>query len=539
MSIIGPSTWGKTASILLCSVLFNRNYSDVLSWEDDGTSNNIINKQWSYFTGVSKYSFTLQSPPVISEGYFDIELPYYQAAGCNYAAIRLNTNTTIARSYWFVWVDKCEELSINTTRVYFTVDVMQTFAANYLTSMPPQYVLRFTPPTDNLFENLVEDDVDLGDETVVVRGNRTAADNISVALVYSKIPPGTSMPINPGMRYGLMCPLGFKTYNLANEGDVSELSNDITAFTDAGYEDAIAAMYHYPAALGTEQNLTPTTRERYVTINFEKIGDYTPKNKKLFTSPYLSILVNSNEGTIKTYKPELFEYESPMPATNQIKFKEVGVIIPSPQRIVYPCNYRGFEDAYEDGFTQNSFVMLPWVGDAYQAWQAQRGGSSVTSLLSSVFAGAAGGMAIGGPPAAAVGAAGGAVTAGLSYIGKSIDMLNTPPEVHGQVMSEGLNYAMGRIDADYFVMSLHPENLKRIDNYWSAYGYPINDILNFDTNWARHRPYWTYIQTANCIIANGNFPAQYADEICSIFNRGVRFWNSPASYGILTNDNSV
>ena len=221
MSIIGPSTWGKTATILLCSVKFNRNYSDVLSWEDDGTPNNIIYKQWAYFTTVCRYSFTMQSPPVISEGYFDIELPYYQAAGCNYAAIRLNTNTTITRSYWFVWVDRCEELSINTTRVYFTVDVMQTSATYYLTSMLPQYVLRFTPPTDNLFENLVEDDVDLGDETVVVRGNRTAGDNISVALVYSKIPPGTSMPINPGMRYGLMCPLGFKTYNLANEGDVA------------------------------------------------------------------------------------------------------------------------------------------------------------------------------------------------------------------------------------------------------------------------------------------------------------------------------
>lgn len=228
-----------------------------------------------------------------------------------------------------------------------------------------------------------------------------------------------------------------------------------------------------------------------------------------------------------------------MPSTNQIQFVEHGVIVPSPQRLVYPKNYRGFEDAYEDGLTLSACMQLPWQGDTYKAWLAQNGGSAVTSALSSALTGAISGGLGAGPLGIIPGAIAGLSLSAISYAGKSIDKMNTPPQVHGQVMSSGLNYALGRIDPDYFVMSLRPDVLERIDNYWSAYGYPINNIIQMDEYSITNRPHWTYIRTQACHFDTTNVQKEYADEICEIFNRGVRFWKNYSEMGNLSLDNSV
>lgn len=536
-AIIGYTDWGNDCVINLAKLDFDPDYTNVLAWPV-GTSRNTV---YNWFVSHSQYTYNNQSPVDLSKGYFDIQAPYYKITDMNYATVYLGAEDETDQQplFWGLFVTYCEQVALNTTRVYFNVDVMTTFQASY-NILPPQVFLRYTPPTDNLFENLVPDpEVDIGDDTVVVSGGRTANENMSVAVLYSSKPASVDWPITAGFYYGYPCPLGLKTFNMGLDSDRQKFASDITEFTANGQEDAIAAMFVYPSNLGNESQTTPSTRNTYVTINFTQIGTYTPKNKKLFSSPYLSISVNGNEGAISTYKPELFAYPDPMPNSNQVQFVERGVIVPSPQRLVYPKNYRGFDDAYEDGMTLSACIQLPWVGDTYKAWLAQNGGSLVTSSLSSALTGAIGGFIVGGPVGAAIGAGMSLSTNTLGVAGKAIDKLNTPPQVHGQVMTSGLNYALGRIDPDYFVMSLRPDVLERIDNYWSAYGYPINDIIEMDENSITNRPHWTYIRTQACHFDTTNVQKEYADEICRIFNRGVRFWKNYSEMGNLSLDNSV
>lgn len=532
--IVDYNTWGNDCVINLAKLDFDPDYQNVLVWPSGTTAAAIY--QW--FVTQSIYTYTDQSPVDISKGYFDIQAPYFDITDINYAIIYLGA-TEQTPYFWGLFVNRCEQLALNTTRVYFNVDVMTTFQESYKI-LPPQIFLRYTPPTDELFSNLVPDpEIDIGEDTVIVSGGRTQNDNMSVAIIYSDVPSSINWPINAGFRYGYPCPLGLITFNMGLESDKTKFFNDVTEIVSEGKEDGIVAMYVYPSSFGSDSQTTPSVRNTYVTINFNSINGYIPKNKKLFSSPYLTITVNGNEGELITYKPELFSYPSPMPSNNQVQFVERGVIVPSPQRLVYPKNYRGFEDAYEDGLTLSACMQLPWQGDTYKAWLAQNGGSLVTSTLSSALTGAIGGAAIGGPIGALIGGGMSLSMNTLNTAGKAIDKLNTPPQVHGQVMSSGLNYALGRIDPDYFVMSLRPDVLKRIDNYWSAYGYPINDVISMDAYSITARPHWVYIRTQNCHFDTTNVQKEYADEICDIFNRGVRFWKNYSEMGNLSLDNSV
>lgn len=536
-SIIDYTDWGNDCVINLAKLDFDPDYQNVLVWPTDTGANAI----YSWFVSHSQYTYTNQSPVDMSKGYFDIQAPYYNITDMNYATVYLGSEdpTDLQPFFWGLFITHCEQLALNTTRVYFKVDVMTTFQENYRI-LPPQFFLRYTPPSDNLFENLVPDpEIDIDNDTVVVSGSRTQNENMSVAVLYSDIPASVDWPISAGFRYGYPCPLGLITFNMGLESDRTKFFNDVTQIVSDGKEDGIVAMYVYPSSFGSDTQTTPSVRNTYVTINFNNINGYVPKNKKLFSSPYLTVTINGNEGELLTFKPELFTYSDPMPSINQIQFVERGVIVPSPQRLVYPKNYRGFEDAYEDGLTLSACMQLPWQGDTYKAWLAQNGGSAVTSALSSALTGAISGGLGAGPLGIIPGAMAGLALSGISYSGKSIDKMNTPPQVHGQVMSSGLNYALGRIDPDYFVMSLRPDVLKRIDNYWSAYGYPINDIVSMDSNSITNRPHWTYIRTKDCHFNTTNVQKEYADEICEVFNRGVRFWKNYSDLGNLDLDNSV
>ena len=536
-AIIGYANWGNNCVINLAKLDFDPDYQNVLVWPA-GTGGDVI---YNWFVSQSKYTYTEQTPVDMSKGYFDIQAPYYNITDMNYASVYLGAEnpTDLQPFFWGLFITHCEQLALNTTRIYFKVDVMTTFQENYKI-LPPQIFLRYTPPSDNLFENLVPDpEVDIGDDTVVVTEDRTSGESVSVAILYSRAPSELGWPTNLGMYYGIPSGLGLKTFNLSVQEELAEFVLGLTTFITLGQEDAIAAMYAYPSSYGGDTATSPSLTSHSMAVNFNAIGDYTPKNKKLFSSPYFSYAVANHEGDITTYKPELFNYTINDNNTSFVTFTTRGIVIPSPQRLTYPENYRGMQNAYEDGIMSNACVTIPWIGDTFKAWLAQNGGSLVTSTLSSAMSGGFAGFLWGGLPGAALGARLAGASSVLSGAGKSIDKLNTPPKIHGEAMGPALFYALGLIEPDYFIMSLRPDVLERIDNYWSAYGYPINDIVHMNEHSITNRPHWVYIRTQNCHFNTANVQKEYADEICEVFNRGVRFWKSYSDMGNLDLDNSV
>ena len=78
------------------------------------------------------------------------------------------------------------------------------------------------------------------------------------------------------------------------------------------------------------------------------------------------------------------------------------------------------------------------------------------------------------------------------------------------------------------------EQLRRIDDFFSKYGYAINKInaVSF-TN----RTVWDYIKTIDIFIT-GDIPQDDLQELKNIFNSGLTIWHDPSKIGDYSQTNT-
>lgn len=77
------------------------------------------------------------------------------------------------------------------------------------------------------------------------------------------------------------------------------------------------------------------------------------------------------------------------------------------------------------------------------------------------------------------------------------------------------------------IMQITAEYAEIIDNFFERFGYAVkkNKVPNMDT-----RPHWNYVKTTDAYIT-GNCPADALSKIISIFNHGITFWKVPSEVG--------
>ena len=78
-----------------------------------------------------------------------------------------------------------------------------------------------------------------------------------------------------------------------------------------------------------------------------------------------------------------------------------------------------------------------------------------------------------------------------------------------------------------FELNIIADDARRIDDFFSLYGYATNRIKIPNIS---GRPQWNYVQTQGCIL-NGNVPADIRTTIAQIFDSGIRFWNNGDNIG--------
>ena len=83
--------------------------------------------------------------------------------------------------------------------------------------------------------------------------------------------------------------------------------------------------------------------------------------------------------------------------------------------------------------------------------------------------------------------------------------------------------------------SIRAEYAKRIDDYFSMYGYATNEVKlpNLD-----NRSNWNYVKTLGANITGSNIPADDLANIKNMFNNGVTFWHKPEHYLDYTQSNT-
>ena len=115
-----------------------------------------------------------------------------------------------------------------------------------------------------------------------------------------------------------------------------------------------------------------------------------------------------------------------------------------------------------------------------------------------------------------------------------------PDSFIGQMGTSDLSVANGVCGFRVLTMRIKEENARVIDDYFTRYGYKI--AHHIDLNGKRNiRPHFTFIKTIECNLSVSNICMTQEDEkaIEAIYNRGIRYWNTPSEYKNYSVDNSV
>ena len=110
-------------------------------------------------------------------------------------------------------------------------------------------------------------------------------------------------------------------------------------------------------------------------------------------------------------------------------------------------------------------------------------------------------------------------------IAKQTDRARIPNIVQG-VSDSNIQFAIGRLTFTEYRMQVTPYYARIIDNYFTAYGYAINDIKKPELN-TRTRFNFIWTQGANIL---GDLPTDAKKVINAQLDAGLRIWHDPEAW---------
>lgn len=291
-------------------------------------------------------------------------------------------------------------------------------------------------------------------------------------------------------------------------------------------------------------NSTPTT-----------LDGYSPKNAKMRQFPFTYLGYNPPSGTSKVYRYENFTNGTP-------SFKIISEINPNPTVHFIPQNYRGASgNSLCDNVTLNGYPQLATTVDVYNSWLAENSGIirvqqrqanvnyELDTMANSIAMFTGIGNMIGG---AVSGAQSGQMDSSMfsgfsSTVGSAIALGKTQANydatigmINAQKEKQALlpdNVTLGGSNATLLGYNLMDDNIftrysikyqfaKRIDDYFSMYGYQTNQLKIPNIN---NRPQWNYVKLAGANLI-GEIPETDLQEIKSLFNEGITLWHNATTF---------
>lgn len=486
-------------------------------------------KQTEYFSSLTKYNLTEQSYQRVKRGYIRVAINAENLFDCNYLMFQ---NASFGTKWFYAFIKSVEYINNGTSEIEFEIDVMQTWFFDY--DLQECFVEREHAASDVAGEHTLDENLELGD--YIVQQHKRAGVSSELGIIaestvntdYEDRSYNSYTMNNKEIPTGL-APIHFpNATNLLNWVYGSGLGGEITdqsqieknrARVEKGLVDVRIGVV--TANLGAEK--------RIVTIDFnlDSIGDYVPRNKKLLTSPYMTLYVTNLSGDSAEYPLEYFVNRQPS------FYLLLDSYLNSPS-ILYPINYKGMSENKEEFISLDTSLFLPTSTDMYTQWVAQSK-ASVPSIITQ-GAGTAGmlaAFAVDAPVAIAVGA---------------VSILNGIKELMAQKKQAELQPPQAKANAtgntmywndmvDFFIMikTIRPEIAKSIDDYFDKFGYATQRVKKPNIYC---RPFWSYTKTVGCKI-KGSIPSDDTKKICSIYDNGITFWKDGESVGNYSLDNTL
>lgn len=464
-------------------------------------------------------------------------------------------NENYSNKWFYAFISGMEYLNDNTTKISIITDSFQTwqFDVTYKASFVEREMINVS--SDVPGANLIPENLETGEYKIGGTANVTGLEPVFVCA-YS----GDTFTIENTT-------IHFTSFT--NVNGIYSSVNYLVALTGAGYaalydalltgnqSEKIVALFTIPSLAVDSKNLTAMTDKTYLLSGKadpeiktlistpSSLDGYTPKNAKVRTYPYMYVGFNPPNGTSKIYRYEDFSNGTP-------SFKFISEVNPNPTIHMIPQDYRGQTgDSLSDSASLNGYPQIGSKVDVYNSWLAENTGilsvqesqawtnfkydtaSGTAGLIGSIFSIASGGSKNLGDIS---GFASGALdmyrsAANYDYY---IAMCNAQKEKQAMLPD---NVSLGGSNATLLGYDLMDNNIftrynikyqfaKRIDDYFSMFGYQTNELKIPNIN---NRPNWNYVKTQGINII-GNIPNEDLEIIKTLYNSGITLWHNPATF---------
>lgn len=519
-----------------------RLYSGV-PWSDEyehvrlyNSKEDLLNHLESYRKHINGVDLSHLAP--IRVGNYNIRVPFTEmkALNLNYLAFQ---NTGISNEWVFCFIDSIEWVSEKTTRINFSLDVFQNNF--YDVNIKPCFVEYHHIPRreDGIGANLVPVNLEAG-ETIVSHHKKLNLTPTDCCIFVTRGTVEQSW-FDGRVENGVYCWGSIGHYDVTTDDGLEKINGLLKEYNDQGAQDAVIGLFMAPKlcinALGGKE-LKPKITPMQISDNaFE---GYKPKNKKLYSYPWLYCLADNNQGNTHIYR-----YEYSYNHDKSIEFDSYGTIATLPQVLTAPKNYKTRENLahglMNEALINSSFPMCSFSSDTYRAWLAQNKSSIA---LSQIHVGVDSTIGLG---ASIAGLAGGSMQGGFNGAGKTtsafwdaLGMLANQTDrsrnagvTHGKALSENVMTGIKECGVDFYEMSCKREFAEMADSFFEQFGYPINKIT---TPYLHSRSNWNYVKTSHCGFT-GNIDLDQLKKLRNIFDNGVTLWHTDdiGNYGLSNN----
>lgn len=585
MSVIIPNSRIR----LMFNVPLSSNYENTYYFEDE-------EEQFLFFENhFQSIEYDEQYYTRKRRGWLRINDTYNRVYNANYLFFRNVSrqvdnvaNPPYENKSYYAFIDDVVYINDHTCEVHYTIDVIQTYMFTW--ELHQCIVERESTRSDRLYEHRIDEGLPVGDYTftdgnrmyfrdaLLTQQERYLGENPKVVIAatvndnYEDTTEGAQIT-HQWHNTVVGCNLLVKKLGGAAQSDYALywLNN-----LPGEKYSAILGIYLVGECVANLIDGTVPDSDflhAEIPLPSETIGSYTPRNKKLLTAPYKSLVIFSSDGTSK-----VFDYS---------KFTGVSSISPSFTFILYlsltapligylsPFAYNGEGQGTVSAIPMPTVPSCTWSNDTYKAWAALNSGYMASSIAGSVVdAGIRIGGAIygAGLSGATSEAAFGSILSNETALSVGGSIGNDPSvsgwisETSGQAaarnarnVANGLGRQQSGLIGDiqnitncliaihnakiapdafngsaqnlaalnanhygyyYFSRTIREDYARVLDDYFTMFGYKV---LVTKTPVLYNRSRFTYVKTLNFDIG-GKIPSIYKRIICDVFNSGIRFW---------------
>ena len=516
--------------LLVKNIHMDRQYTNVLSYSE---AQMLELCQANIVAQADNYSF-LRPTGSIMAGF-----TYAQCLQANYIAFQ---NPDYSNKWFFAWIDDVIYKGDKNTEITFTIDAWSTWFEYW--QKQPCFISRQHVNNDTIGLHTVPENIDAGEMILEEEEEILLYNDEYYFILEGTYNPTTGkdfdgIGIYNGIASGAFL-FAFKNYADSPSLSAQNLNNFIQKINSDAKIESINNLYILPSwivdNLGTTDNSFQGTIGSYTSYLINNSSDfieipntfnktnsfktYSPKNNKCFTYPYNYLIIDNHIGNYNILRYEDFNTENPS-LTPQL-VAQASLAVGGSVRLV-PRVYKNIDYNYQESIPLAKFPTCSWSSDAFTNWlvsNAVNVGSSIVSLGTGIATGNVG-----------------SVSGDIAGLIGNFYSANLQPNIEGGNNTGDIIFSSGKNTFSLYHMRSKDEYMKIIDDYFSRFGYKINNI---ETPNIVGRENWNYVEIGqNECIGYGTVPTIFMDEINNACRKGVTIWHNHANVGNYNLSNSI